>query len=74
MAGTKAGAAKAKKTIRERYGKDYFAEIGRKGGTNGHTGEFASETVGKDGLTGWERAKLAGAKGGKIGKRGPAKK
>lgn len=74
MAGTKAGAAKAKKTKRERYGKDYFAEIGRKGGTNGHTGGFASETVGKDGLTGWERAKLAGAKGGKIGKRGPAKK
>ena len=32
MAGTKEGAQKASKTIRERHGEDYFARIGRKGG------------------------------------------
>lgn len=36
-------------------------------------GGFASETLGKDGLTGPERAKIAGTKGGKRSKRGPAK-
>lgn len=34
-------------------------------------GGFAAETVGKDGLTGPERAKLAGAKGGRISRRKP---
>lgn len=46
--------------------------IGSKGGKAGHTGGFASDKVGSDGLTGVERARLAGAKGGKISKRGPA--
>lgn len=36
-------------------------------------GGFASEKPGKDGLTGPERAKIAGTKGGKRSKRGPAK-
>lgn len=65
MAGTKEGAQKAKATIIARYGYDYYAGIGRKGGANGHTGGFASNP---------ELAKIAGAKGGKISKRGPAKK
>lgn len=65
MAGTKAGGQKAKATNLARYGSDYYAEIGRKGGANGHTGGFASNP---------ELAKIAGAKGGKISKRGPAKK
>lgn len=47
--------------------------IGRKGGHNGHTGGFASEKVGKDGLTGWERAAKVGSVGGKISRRGKAK-
>lgn len=54
------------------HGADFYARIGFKGGSNGHTGGFAAETIGKDGLTGPERAKLAGAKGGTISKRGPA--
>jgi general stress protein YciG len=33
MAGTKAGAALAKKTNLERHGKNFFAQIGQKGGT-----------------------------------------
>lgn len=53
---------------------DFFRNIGRKGGIRGHSGGFASEKVGKDGLTGYERARLAGQKGGHISKRGSAKK
>lgn len=34
-------------------------------------GGFASEKIGKDGLTGLERARLAGAKGGRISRRKP---
>lgn len=41
---------------------------------NGTTGGFASSVVGQDGLTGIERAKVAGSKGGKISKRGKSKK
>lgn len=39
-----------------------------------HAGGFASEKVGKDGLTGYERAKKAGQKGGLISRRGPDKR
>lgn len=74
MAGTKEGAAKAVATIRDRYGNDYYARLGRIGGQNGRTGGFASDLVGKDGLTGRERAKKAGVIGGTISRRGPAKK
>lgn len=34
------------------------------GGRKGKAGGFASSKIGKDGLTGQERAKLAGKKGG----------
>lgn len=73
MAGTKSGGRRAAATNKEKYGKDFYAEIGRKGGRNGHKGGFASEAVGKDGLTGAQRAKIAGAIGGRKSKRGPAK-
>ena len=65
MAGTKAGALKAAKTNKERNGADFFARIGRIGGKNGHTGGFAANR---------ELAREAGRKGGKISRRGPAKK
>lgn len=65
MAGTKAGGRKAAKTNREKYGDDFYASIGRKGGRNGHTGGFAANP---------ELAKIAGAIGGRKSKRGPAKK
>ena len=74
MAGTKVGGEKAAATNRAKHGDDFYARIGRKGGKNGNTGGFASTVVGRDGLTGKERAKLAGAKGGKISKRGPARR
>lgn len=74
MAGTKTGGQKAAATNKKKYGPDFYARIGFKGGSNGHNGGFAAETVGRDGLTGPERAKKAGAKGGAISKRGPSKK
>ena len=53
---------------------DYYKNIGRKGGKSSHNGGFASQTIGSDGLTGVERARIAGAKGGFISRRGKSKK
>lgn len=64
MPGTKAGAAKAKKTNLERHGKDFFAKIGSEGGKKGTTGGFYANR---------ELAKIAGAKGGRKSRRGKAK-
>ena len=60
MSGTRAGGLKAAKTNKKRYGKSFYANIGRKGGQNGNTGGFAANP--------W-LAKIAGAKGGHIGSR-----
>ena len=68
MAGTEAGGKKAAATILAKN-PNFYREIGRKGGRNGKTGGFASEFVGNDGLTGPQRAKIAGRKGGRISKR-----
>lgn len=73
MPGTKAGGAKAAETNKRIHGSDFYAKIGRKGGRNGVSGGFASKSVGKDGLTGAERARIAGRKGGSISRRGPSK-
>ncbi len=64
MAGTKEGGMKARATNLAKYGEDYYANIGRKGGQNGHTGGFASNP---------ELARIAGAKGGRNSRRGKAK-
>ena len=71
MSGTVEGSLKAAKTNKEKYGKDFYRMIGAKGGKRGKTGGFASDVVGKDGLTGKERALRAGSVGGKISKRKP---
>lgn len=71
MTGKLNGGKKAAKTIKELYGEDFYTKIGKKGGLIGRTGGFASKKVGADGLTGIERARVAGAKGGRISKRGP---
>lgn len=55
MAGTKAGGIKATATNIERYGKDFYKRIGRKGGKAGKTGGFAANP---------ELAKRAGRIGG----------
>ena len=69
MVQTKAGGRKTAQTIKEKWGTDFYREIGRKGGKNGHTGGFASNVIGRDGLTGKERARIAGKKGGTISRR-----
>lgn len=63
MAGNKEGDLKtaAKNTAKD---PDFYRRIGRIGGRNGHGGGFAANR---------ELAKRAGAIGGKISKRGPAK-
>lgn len=73
MSGTKAGGAKTRQTNYMRHGKDFYARIGKIGGKIGTTGGFASNKVDKDGLTGPERARVAGRKGGLISKRGRVK-
>lgn len=65
MVGTPAGGKKAAATNKRKYGENFFAKIGAKGGANGHTGGFASNP---------ELARIVGAKGGRISRRGPAKK
>lgn len=65
MAGTKLGGLKASRSNKEKYGKDFYKRIGAIGGRNGHTGGFASNP---------ELARLAGAKGGRISRRGASKK
>lgn len=74
MAGNSIGGKKAAATIKKTLGEDFYRTIGAKGGRNGHTGGFSSDKVGKDGLTGPERAKLWGAIGGQRSRRGPAKR
>lgn len=74
MAGTREGGLKASKTNKSRNGADFYQRIGRLGGMLGNTGGFASNKVGKDGLTGRERSIIYGAIGGRKSKRGPVKK
>lgn len=68
MAGNAIGGRKA---AAKNLAKDpnFYANIGAKGGRNSNTGGFASQVVGKDGLTGVKRARIAGAKGGRISRR-----
>ena len=60
MSGTREGGLKAAKTNTERFGKNWYAEIGKKGGMRGHTGGFAANR---------ELARIAGAMGGRKSKR-----
>ena len=64
MSGTRVGGLKAIESCKKKYGENFYSEIGRKGGRNGHTGGFYANR---------ELARIAGAKGGSISKRGPAK-
>lgn len=64
MPGTKEGGKKAAATNKSRHGKDFYARIGAKGGVKGTTGGFFANR---------ELARIAGAKGGRISRRGKAK-
>lgn len=58
---TKAGGKKAKLTMKEKYGEDYYARIGSIGGSNGTTGGFYGDK---------KRARELGSKGGSLSRRG----
>ncbi|MBP9821181.1 hypothetical protein KBC85_03500 [Candidatus Saccharibacteria bacterium] len=60
MAGTVKGGKAAAATNKAKYGKDFYAKIGAKGGKLGHTGGFAADR---------ERARVAGRLGGSRSKR-----
>lgn len=62
MAGTKEGGRKAAETNKARHGEDFYKELGRIGGMNGHTGGFASG----------DNASKFGKLGGKRSRRGRA--
>ena len=55
MAGTKAGGQAAAATNKSKYGSDFYAKIGAKGGKLGKTGGFYANR---------ELARAAGARGG----------
>jgi general stress protein YciG len=65
MAGTKAGGQAAAATNKTKYGSDFYAKIGAKGGKLGKTGGFFANR---------ELARAAGAKGGRISRRSATKK
>lgn len=60
MAGTKAGGRAAAATNKAKYGDNFYALIGAKGGKLGRTGGFYANR---------ELARQAGAKGGRISRR-----
>jgi general stress protein YciG len=65
MAGTKAGGRSAAATNKTKYGSDFYAKIGAKGGKLGRTGGFFANR---------ELARAAGARGGAKSRRGPSEK
>jgi uncharacterized protein len=60
MAGTRDGGKAAAKTNKEKYGADFYAKIGAKGGEKGRTGGFFANR---------DLAREAGRKGGRISRR-----
>ena len=64
MAGTKEGGRKARETMYKMHGKDFYKRIGAIGGKHCGIKGFALNP---------ELARKAGAKGGKISKRGKKK-
>lgn len=66
MVGTLKGGAKTRQTVYEKYGKDYYVNMGKIGGKAPHPKGRGFQLSGK--------ASEAGRKGGLISKRGKAKK
>ncbi|HSW85151.1 MAG TPA: hypothetical protein VLF79_00855 [Candidatus Saccharimonadales bacterium] len=60
MSGTKAGGQAAAATNKQKYGADFYAKIGAKGGKLGKTGGFFANR---------ELAREAGRRGGRISRR-----
>jgi len=72
MAGTREGGLKASKTVKKRYGEDWYRGIGAAGGEKSRGGGFAwanEEYTPEDP----RHPRHAGSKGGRNSKRGEAK-
>jgi general stress protein YciG len=65
MGGTREGGLKSAAKVKQRYGKDFYRDIGRAGGLRQVPKGFAANP---------ELAREAGRKGGLASRRGPAKK
>lgn len=65
MSGSRLGGLKASETNKKKYGEDFYKNIGRRGGKACVPKGFAVNP---------ELAKRAGSRGGKLSKRGKAKK
>lgn len=73
MAGTKAGGKAAAATNKAKHGKDFYAKIGAAGGKAKNPNKgfgYDDRTAIQKFFKRPKRAALAGAKGGKISKRG----
>ena len=72
LAGTIIGGKKAAEVNKAKYGKDFYAIIGAKGGKNGNTGGFASSLTCDCNYREYTHkyAECAGYKGGKKSRRG----
>ena len=64
MAGTKEGGQAAARTNKRKYGSDFYAKIGAKGGRLGRTGGFAANR---------DLARTADTIGGRKSRRGKTK-
>lgn len=75
MSGTSTGGVKAAQTNKTRYGSDFYRIIGAKGGSISRGGGFAQDnrTILQKLMGVPKLASVAGAKGGHISKRGPAR-
>lgn len=65
MGGTTIGGQHSRDKLKLLYGEDYYQKIGKIGGTKSRGGGFGEGEIGR------ERAKIFGAKGGRISKRKP---
>lgn len=68
MAQTRAGAIKQTRTMRRKYGRNVFKQIGREGGKAGRTGGFYYMKMHNP-----DQHKELSSKGGLLSRRGPAK-
>lgn len=69
MSGTRTGGLKARDVILAKRGKGYYRQLGALGGRVRGPKGFASPKVGRDGLTGRQRARIVGVNGGRVSKR-----
>ena len=65
MAGNVIGGLKSAITNKQRHGSDFYKRMGQVGGKRSNNGGFGSDKVGADGLTGQQRACVAGRIGGR---------